>query len=125
MLDSFKGPEHSRRCNVPKLHFTYFHIQYKIGLATGARKGNIIECFESDNKEGYSLNAQDISFRIYKITLWKAVKNILEIAGYDISTIENELVLNDMKKNMATNQSHKHRSSDMSPDEYFYRIINL
>jgi hypothetical protein len=102
-----------------------FTKQYKIRLATGARKGNIIEYFESDSKEGYSLNAQNIGFRKYKIMLWKAVKNILEIAGYDISMIENELVLNDMKKNMATNQSHKHRSSDVSPAEYFYRIINL
>lgn len=76
----------------------------KIGLAIGARKGDIIEYFESDNKDGYSLNPQDISFRKYKIMLWKAVKDILEIAGYDTSTIEHGLILNDMK-GMATKQS--------------------
>ena len=66
----------------------------KIGLAIGARKGDIIEYFESDNnKEGYSLNPQDISVKKYKIMLWKAVKDILEIAGYDIATIEQELIL--------------------------------
>jgi hypothetical protein len=64
----------------------------KIGLAIGARKGDIIEYFESDNnKEGYSLNPQDISIRKYKIMLWKAVKDVLEIAGYDIAAIEQEL----------------------------------
>jgi DNA polymerase elongation subunit (family B) len=66
----------------------------KIGLAIGVRKGDVIEYFESDNKEGYSLNAEDISIRKYKIMLWKAVKDILEISGYDIASIEQELILN-------------------------------
>jgi hypothetical protein len=66
----------------------------KIGLAIGARKGDIIEYYESDNKEGYSLNPQDVSVRKYKVMLWKTVKNILEISGYDIQTIERELVFN-------------------------------
>jgi DNA polymerase elongation subunit (family B) len=66
----------------------------KIGSVVGARKGNIIEYFESDSKEGYSLNPQDISVRKYKIMLWKAVKDILEIAGYDIASMEQELILN-------------------------------
>ena len=60
----------------------------KIGLAIGARKGDIIEYFESDSKEGYSLNIQDISIKKYKIMLWKAVKDVLEIAGYDIAAVE-------------------------------------
>jgi DNA polymerase, archaea type len=64
----------------------------KIGLAIGARKGDVIEYFESDNnKEGHSLNAQDISIKKYKIMLWKTIKDILEIAGYDIATLEREL----------------------------------
>jgi hypothetical protein len=66
----------------------------KIGLVIGASKGDVIEYYESDNKEGYSLNPQDISIRKYKIMLWKAVKDILEIAGYDIASIEQELILN-------------------------------
>jgi DNA polymerase, archaea type len=68
----------------------------KIGLAIGARKGDVIEYFESDkNKEGYSLNPQDISIKKYKAMLWKAVKDILEIAGYDVATTE-ELFLSNM-----------------------------
>jgi DNA polymerase elongation subunit (family B) len=67
----------------------------KIGLAIGARKGDVIEYFESDNdNEGYSLNSQDISIRKYKIMLWKTIKDVLEITGYDIETIEQELILN-------------------------------
>jgi hypothetical protein len=67
----------------------------KIGLAINARKGDVIEYYESDNnKEGYSLNPEDISIRKYKIILWKTIKDVLEIAGYDIQTIERELIFN-------------------------------
>ena len=65
----------------------------KLGLAIGARKGDVIEYYESDSKEGYSLNPQDISFKKYRIMLWKTIKDILQIAGYDVVTIEQELGL--------------------------------
>jgi DNA polymerase I len=67
----------------------------KIGLAIGARKGDIIEYFESDNQEGYSLNVQDLSIKKYKAMLWKVVNDILEIAGYNIATTE-DLFLSNM-----------------------------
>jgi DNA polymerase elongation subunit (family B) len=70
----------------------------KIGSATGARKGDVIEYFESDSKEGYSLNPQEISIRKYKVMLWKSVKDILEIAGYDIAALEQDIVLNCKEK---------------------------
>ena len=64
----------------------------RLGMAIGARKGDVIEYYESDNnKEGYSLNYRDMSITKYKLMLWKTVKEILEIAGYDISSLENEL----------------------------------
>jgi len=75
----------------------------KIGLTIGARKGDIIEYYESDSKEGYSLNPQDISFKKYRVMLWKTIKDILQITGYDVATIEQELILNE--KNMVTKQS--------------------
>jgi hypothetical protein len=74
----------------------------KIGLAIGARKGDVIEYFETDkNREGYSLNPQDISIKKYKIMLWKAIKDILEIAGYDIATVKRELFEPDKIGHMA------------------------
>ena len=74
----------------------------KIGLAIGARKGDVIEYFETDkNREGYSLNPQDISIKKYKIMLWKAIKDIMEIAGYDIATVERELFEPDTISHMA------------------------
>jgi hypothetical protein len=41
--------------------------------------------------KSYSLNSQDISIKKYKIMLWKAIKDILKIAGYDIAALEREL----------------------------------
>ena len=73
----------------------------KIGLVTGARRGEIIEYFESDNKEGYSLNSHEISTKKYKTMLWKIIKDILEIAGSDIAAIEQELISNLKNDHMA------------------------
>jgi len=74
----------------------------KIGLAVGAKKGDVIEYFEADNnKEGYSLNSQDISIKKYKIMLWKAIKDVLEIAGYDIARLERELLFDNTISHMA------------------------
>ena len=37
--------------------------------------------------------------------LWKAVKDILQIVGFDIAAIERDLGLNEMKKHRVTKQS--------------------
>jgi DNA polymerase elongation subunit (family B) len=73
----------------------------KIGLAINARKGDVIEYFEADTKEGYSLNPQEISIGKYKAMLWKAVNNIVEIAGYDVAAIDQELISNCKDDHMA------------------------
>jgi DNA polymerase I len=64
----------------------------KLGLTIGARKGDVIEYYESDNnKEDYSLNCREISYKKYKLMLWKAIREVLEIAGYDVRSFENEI----------------------------------
>jgi DNA polymerase elongation subunit (family B) len=64
----------------------------RLGIAVGARKGDVIEYYESDNsKAAYSLNYQDVSIRKYKLALWKTIKEILEIIGCDIRSLEQEL----------------------------------
>jgi hypothetical protein len=47
------------------------------------------------------LNSQDISIKKYKIMLWKTIKDILEIAGYDIAAVEQELFEPDTISHMA------------------------
>lgn len=83
--------------NPEEYHNTYDRKR-RLGIAVGARKGDVIEYYECDsNKAGYSLNHQDISVRKYKLMLWKTVKEILGIAGYEISSLENELVFDHSK----------------------------
>jgi DNA polymerase elongation subunit (family B) len=89
----------------------------KIGLAIGARKGDVIEYYESDNKVGYSLTPQDISFKKYSVVLWKTVKDILQITGYDVVATEHELILNE--RNMATKQSLPGAWSDKLSSENY------
>lgn len=73
----------------------------RLGIAIGARKGDVIEYYESDNsKTGYSLNYQDISIGKYKLMLWKTVKEILEIARFDVSSIEHHLGFGSRSKNV-------------------------
>jgi DNA polymerase, archaea type len=50
------------------------NIQKKIGLQFGAKAGDLIYYYKSDNHNGVSLNPEDISIRKYKIMLWQAVK---------------------------------------------------
>ncbi|MDW0315049.1 MAG: hypothetical protein QN716_06710 [Nitrososphaeraceae archaeon] len=73
----------------------------KIGLAINARKGDAIEYFDLDNKVGYSLCPQEISIKKYKVILCKTVRDILQIAGYDVAELE-QLIAN---KVTATQQS--------------------
>jgi hypothetical protein len=56
-----------------------------MGILLNAKSGDVIQYYKSDNADGISLNPKEISVKKYKIMLWKTVKDILEIAGYDIA----------------------------------------
>jgi DNA polymerase elongation subunit (family B) len=96
----------SGRVNIEELRFTtklskepneYVNEHDRVrvlGLQLDAHKGDIVYWYESDSKmKGYSTNIQDISITKYKHVLWNKIKDILEIAGYDIKAIEQELIL--------------------------------
>ena len=54
------------------------------------KAGDIIQYFKSDNKDGITLDPNEISIKKYKALLWNSIKDILEVAGYNIATIEEE-----------------------------------
>jgi hypothetical protein len=75
------------------------NIRVKVlGLELGVGKGELVYWYESlSNKRGYSTKIKDLSVRKYKHILWDKVlwdkiKDVLEIAGYDISAIEQEFL---------------------------------
>ena len=63
------------------------NMQKKIGLQLGAKAGDLIHYYKSDNPAGVSVNFKDISLRKYKVMLWKTVKDILEIIKCDLNIL--------------------------------------
>ena len=67
-----------------------------LGLELNASKGELVYWYESlANKGGYSTKVKDLSVMKYKEILWNKIKDILEIAGYDIKGIEQELIIDE------------------------------
>jgi DNA polymerase elongation subunit (family B) len=69
------------------------NVQKKIGQMLQLMKDDVIYYFKSDNKDGITLDSNEISIKKYKVLLWNSVKDILEVAGYDIATIEEEFLI--------------------------------
>jgi DNA polymerase I len=59
-------------------------LQKRIGLGLGLRRGDVINYYLADNEKGYSFDVNESSINQYRKMLMSAVKDILEILGYDI-----------------------------------------
>jgi DNA polymerase, archaea type len=58
-----------------------------------ASKGELVYWYESlTSKRGYSTKVKDISITKYKEILWDKIKDMLEIAGYNIDSIKADLL---------------------------------
>jgi DNA polymerase I len=65
----------------------------KIGHAVGAKKGELVEHFDSSIKktgESWSKNPTHIDIPKYKQTLWNTLDEVLEIAGYPVEDLANK-----------------------------------
>jgi hypothetical protein len=64
-----------------------------LGSELGASKGELVYWYGSSaNKRGYSTKIKDLSIKKYKLILWDKIGDILEIAGYDIAKIKQDLL---------------------------------
>src|SRR5919109_1000941 len=62
----------------------------KIGMLLGAKAGDVIWYFKTDDKKGgVTINPEEIGIRKYKEMLMATVKDALEILGYDTERIFN------------------------------------
>jgi DNA polymerase, archaea type len=87
----------------------------KIGKASGARKGNLIQYFDSDIKKtgkSWSVDPADIDTAKYKQTIWNTVREILEIAGYPVEELSKEFGVKNPKINKNPRTSQKKTTSD-------------
>ena len=67
-----------------------------LGLELSASKGELVYWYESlANKRGYSTKVKDLSIKKYKQILWDKIQGMLEIAGYNIKAIEQELIIDE------------------------------
>jgi hypothetical protein len=63
-----------------------------LSLELGAGKGELVYWYESlANKRGYSTKIKDLSVKKYKQILWDKIECVLEIAGYNIAKIKQDL----------------------------------
>ena len=69
--------------------------QHKIGTSMNKEAGSLIKYYktgqEEDGYKGYSTNYQDLNVDVYKQELWKLVKEILTLQGYDIQKLEDQI----------------------------------
>ena len=73
--------------------------QRKIGTSMNKEAGSLIKYYktgqEEDGYKGYSTNYQDLNVDVYKEELWKIVKDILTLQGYDIQKSEDQIFAED------------------------------
>jgi DNA polymerase, archaea type len=98
--------------------------QHKIGTSTNKEAGSLIKYYktglEEDGYKGYSTNYQDLNVDVYKEELWKLVKEILALQGYDIKKLEDQIFVEEVEYDVLSNtslrikdrQQGKHRTSE-------------
>ena len=106
---------------------------YNIGKALGAKKGDLVEYFNSDKKKtgkSWTTNtnnpAAEIDISHYKQLLWNTIDEILEIAGYPIEELAKEFGVKNRKKNNNENnkKNNKKNPTNWNGDIYSYKNEN-
>ena len=64
-----------------------------LGIELDASKGELVYWYESlANKRGYSIKIKDLSISKYKHILWDKIEDMLEITGYNITKMKQDLL---------------------------------
>jgi DNA polymerase elongation subunit (family B) len=83
--------------------------QHKIGTSMNKEAGSLIKYYktglEEDGYKGYSTNYQDLNVDVYKEELWKLVKDILMLQGYDIQKLEDHIFAEEIEYDVLSNTS--------------------
>lgn len=72
-----------------------YTAQHKIGKSLNKEPGSLIKYYKAGHQEdgykGYSTNYQDLDIDIYKVELWKLIKDVLGLLDYDIQKLEDQI----------------------------------
>ncbi|MGC1932676.1 MAG: DNA polymerase domain-containing protein [Candidatus Nitrosopolaris sp.] len=86
---------HSVVLNKDPDEYQSYTPQHKIGTSMRKEAGSLIKYYktgqEEDGYKGYSTNYQDLNVDVYKEELWRIVKDILTLQGYDIQKLEDQI----------------------------------
>jgi hypothetical protein len=71
--------------------------QHKIGKSLNKESGSLIKYYKTGKQEdgykGYSTNYQDLDIDVYKVELWKLIKDVLRLLDCDVQTLEEKIFL--------------------------------
>jgi hypothetical protein len=69
--------------------------QHKIGKSLNKEPGSLIKYYKTGQQEdgykGYSTNYQDLDIDVYRIELWKLLKEVLRLLDCDIQKLEDQI----------------------------------
>ena len=72
-----------------------YTLQHRIGKSLNKEPDNLVQYYKTGQQEngykGYSTNYQDLDIDIYKIELWKLIKEVLRLLDYDIQKLEDQI----------------------------------
>jgi hypothetical protein len=71
--------------------------QHKIGKSLNNEPGSLIKYYKTgqqqDGYKGYSINYHDLDIDVYKVELWKLIKDILRLLDCAIQKLEDQIFL--------------------------------
>jgi hypothetical protein len=72
-----------------------YRPQHKIGKSLNKEPGSLIKYYKTGQQEdgykGYSTNYQDLDIDVYRIELWKLLKEVLRLLDCDIQKLEDQI----------------------------------
>jgi DNA polymerase I len=75
--------------------YQFYTPQHKIGKSLNKEPGSLIKYYKTgqqkDGYKGYSTNYQDLDINVYKIELWKLIKEVLRLLNCDIQKLEDQI----------------------------------
>jgi DNA polymerase, archaea type len=75
--------------------YRYYTPQHKIGKSLNKEPGSLIKYYKTGKQEdgykGYSTNYQDLDIDVYKIELWKLMKDVLRLLNCDTQKLEEQI----------------------------------
>jgi len=75
--------------------YQFYTPQHRIGVSLNKEAGSLIRYYKTGQQEdgykGYSTNYQDLNIDIYKLELWKLVKEVLRLLNCDVQKLEGQI----------------------------------